>query len=117
MEGGGAQSRIHDPGRAARRGTLLALHSERLVEGRVERFCNMGSWCVLPDYRSRSILLLESLLAQDGYHFTVLSPDVGPQENPLAWHRFRFLDTSAALIPNLPWPACPAGRGSVPTRT
>lgn len=87
-------------------GTLLALYSERLVEGRVERFCNMGSWCVLPDYRSRSILLLESLLAQDGYHFTVLSPDVGPQEI-LAWHRFRFLDTSAALIPNLPWPGLP----------
>ncbi|MGH3580624.1 MAG: hypothetical protein ACRDUB_03500, partial [Mycobacterium sp.] len=36
-------------------GTLLALYSERLMEGRVERFCNMGSWCVLPDYRSRSL--------------------------------------------------------------
>ena len=87
-------------------GTLLALYSERLLNGRVERFCNMGSWCVLPDYRSRSILLLKSLLAQDGYHFTVLSPDVGPREI-LAWHRFRFLDTSAALIPNLPWPGLP----------
>ena len=87
-------------------GTLLALYSERLLEGRVERFCNMGSWCVLPEYRSRSILLLKSMLAQDGYHFTVLSPDEGPQEI-LAWHRFRFLDTSAALIPNLPWPGLP----------
>src|SRR6478735_810308 len=48
-------------------GTLLALYSERLVAGRVERFCNMGSWCVLPDYRSRSILLVKALLAQDGY--------------------------------------------------
>jgi len=84
-------------------GTLLALYSERLVAGRVERFCNMGSWCVLPDYRSRSILLVKALLAQEGYHFTVLSPDEGPQEI-LAWLRFRFLDTSAALIPNLPWP-------------
>lgn len=87
-------------------GTLLALYSERLVSGRVERFCNMGSWCVLPDYRSRSISLLDALLAQDGYHFTVLSPDEAPQEI-LAWRRFRFLDTAAAFVPNLPWPTLP----------
>jgi hypothetical protein len=84
-------------------GALLALYSERLVAGRVERFCNMGSWCVLPDYRSRSISLLKALLAQEGYHFTVLTADVGPQEI-LAWSGFRHLDTAAALIPNLPWP-------------
>jgi hypothetical protein len=87
-------------------GTLLAFYSERLVAGRVERFCNMGAWCVLPAYRSRSIPLLEAMLAQEGYHFTVLSPDDGPQEI-LAWFRFRFLDTSAVLVPNLPWPTLP----------
>jgi hypothetical protein len=87
-------------------GTLLALYSERLVGGRLERFCNMGSWCVLADYRSRSISLLNALLAQEGYHFTVLSPDDGPREI-LAWRGFRFLDTSAALVPNLPWPTLP----------
>ena len=87
-------------------GTLLALYSERSVSGRVERFCNMGSWCVLPRYRSRSILLLKALLAQEGYHFTVLSPGEGPQEI-LTWFGFRFLDTSAALVPNLPWPTLP----------
>jgi hypothetical protein len=91
-------------------GTLLALYSERLVAGRVERFCNLGSWCVLPGYRSRSISLLNALLAQEGYHFTILSPDEGPQEI-LAWLRFRFLDTSAALIPNLPWPTLPGRTG------
>lgn len=84
-------------------GTLLALYSERLLDGRVQRFCNLGSWCVLPDYRSRSIPLLKAMLAQEGYHFTVLSPDLGPQEI-LSWCGFRFLDTSAALVPNLPWP-------------
>jgi hypothetical protein len=89
-------------------GALLALYSERLVDGRPERFCNMGSWCVLPEYRSRSLSLLKALLAQDGYHFTVLTADIGPQEI-LAWSGFRYLDTSAALIPNLPWPAAPSG--------
>ena len=87
-------------------GTLLALYSHRLVAGRMERFCNLGSWCVLPGYRSRSISLVRALLAQEGYHFTVLSPDEGPQEI-LAWLRFRHLDTSAAFVPNLPWPTLP----------
>jgi hypothetical protein len=95
---------LRDGGRVV--GTLLALYSERLVAGRVERFCNMGSWCVLPKYRSRSILLLKSLLAQDGYNVTVLSPDEGPREI-LAWYKFRCLDTAASLIPNLPWPWSP----------
>jgi hypothetical protein len=92
---------LRDEGRVV--GTLLALYSDRLLAGRVERFCNMGSWCVLPRYRSRSILLLKALLAQDGYNVTVLSPDEGPREI-LTWYKFRSLDTSAALIPNLPWP-------------
>ncbi|MGE2834245.1 hypothetical protein [Mycobacterium sp. SMC-4] len=87
-------------------GTLLALYSERLVAGRTERFCNLGSWCVLPEYRSRSISLLNSLLAQEGYHFTVLSPDERSQE-VLEWLKFRSLDTTAALVPHLPWPTLP----------
>jgi hypothetical protein len=87
-------------------GTVLALYSERFVAGRIERFCNMGSWCVLPAYRSRSMLLVKALLAQEGYHFTVLSPNEGSQEI-LAWLKFRFFDTSAALVPNLPWPTLP----------
>jgi len=87
-------------------GTLLALYSDRVVAGRVERFCNMGSWCVLPDYRSRSLSLLEAMLSQDNYHFTVLSPDEGPREI-LVWRKFRFLDTAATLVPNLPWPTLP----------
>ncbi|OKH79449.1 hypothetical protein EB75_24175 [Mycobacterium sp. ST-F2] len=94
-------------------GTLLAIYSERLVQGRVERFCNMGSWCVLPNYRARSILLVNALLAQEGYHFTVLSPTVGSQEI-LAWLKFGFFDTSAVLIPNLPWPSLP-GRTRITT--
>jgi hypothetical protein len=89
-------------------GTLLALYSQRTVSGRPERFCNLGSWCVLPEYRARSISLLNTALAQNGYHFTVLSPNTGSEEI-LGWLKFRALDTSAALIPNLPWPTLPGG--------
>jgi hypothetical protein len=87
-------------------GALLALYSERLVAGRVERFCNMGTWVVLPGYRSQSISLLTALLAQEGYHFTSLTADGTPRAI-IARLGFHFFDTSAALIPNLPWPTLP----------
>ncbi len=87
-------------------GALPAFYSERLVAGQVERFCNVGAWCVLPAYRFHSLRLLRAVLAQEGYHFTGLSAN----ETVLAIFarlKFRSLDTSAALIPNLPWPTLP----------
>ena len=84
-------------------GALLAFYSDRLIEGRVERFCNMGPWCVLPAYRSHSIRLLRAMLAQEGYHVTCLSP-IERVVAITAKFKFRSLDTSAVLIPNLPWP-------------
>jgi hypothetical protein len=94
-------------------GVLLAFYSERLVAGRVEHFCNLGLWYVLFAYRSHSIRLLMALLAQDGYHFTALSPN---DATVPIYTRFKFrsLDTSAALIPNLPWPSLP-GRTRIST--
>jgi len=84
-------------------GVYLAFYSERVVAGRAERFCNLGAWCVLPDFRFHSARLLQALLAQDGYHFTDLSPsgNVGPLNVRL---KFRPFDTSTAVVPNLPWP-------------
>jgi hypothetical protein len=84
-------------------GAYLAFYSERLVDGRPERFCNLGAWCVLPDRRFHSLKLLRALLAQEGYHFTDLSPSgsVVPINTRL---KFEFLDTEAVLVPNLPWP-------------
>ena len=87
-------------------GVHLAFYSERLIAGQTKRFCNLGGWCVLPEFRIHSIRLLRELLTQDGYHFTGLSPS--PEVLPI--HRrfgFRCLDTSAALIPHLPWPGVP----------
>jgi hypothetical protein len=92
-------------------GAHTAFYSERLIAGRAERFCDMGTWYVLPEFRSHSIRLVRALLAQDGYHFTALSPSY----KVTAIHTrlgFRPLDTSAALIPNLPWPTLP-GRTTI----
>lgn len=92
-------------------GAYLAFYSERTIDGQCERFCNLGAWCVLPEHRFHSLRLLKALLAQDGYHFTDLSPsgNVVPVNTRL---KFEFLDTATALMPNLPWPTLP-GRQSV----
>jgi hypothetical protein len=87
-------------------GAHLAFYSERTIAGRTERFCNLAGWSVLPAYRLHSVRLLNALLAQDGYHFTDLSP-TGGVISLNARLRFRSLDTSGALIPHLPWPTLP----------
>jgi hypothetical protein len=87
-------------------GAYLAFYSERTVEGRAERFCNLGAWCVREKHRFHSLRLLKALLGQGGYHFT----DLSPSGNVVAINsrlRFEFLDTTTALVPNLPWPGLP----------
>jgi len=87
-------------------GAYLALYAERLVEGRPERFCNLAAWCVLPEYRFHGPRLLKALLAQDGYHFT----DLSPSGSVVGINRrlgFQALDTTTVLLPNLPWPSWP----------
>ncbi len=88
-------------------GAHLAFYSERLVAGRLERFCDLGTWYVLPEFRFHSLSILKALLEQDGYQFITLSP----AENTvpiITWLGFRHLDASACLIPNLPWPTPPS---------
>jgi hypothetical protein len=92
-------------------GAHLAFYSERIIDGRPERFCNLGAWCVLPAYRFHGLRLLKALLAQEGYHFTDLSPS-GNVVGVNVKLSFKFLDTATALVPNLPWPSWP-GRGVV----
>jgi hypothetical protein len=87
-------------------GVQLAFYADRLIAGRVERFCNLGAWYVLPGYRFHSARLLMAVLAQDGHHFTGLSPTVRTRDI-LVRLKFRPLEVSAALVPNLPWPTRP----------
>lgn len=88
-------------------GAQLAFYSERSIDGRRERFCNLGAWCVLPEYRFHSLRLLKAALGQQGYHFTDLSPS-GNVVDINSRLDFRFLDTSTILAPNLPWPSRPS---------
>jgi hypothetical protein len=85
-------------------GVYLAFYSQRVVDGRIEKFCNMGAWCVVEGHRSQSLRLLRAMLNQEGHTFTDLSPsgNVVPLNARL---NFQHLDTSTALGPNLPWPS------------
>jgi len=89
-------------------GVQLAFYSERLIDGRTERFCNLAAWCVLPDYRFHSVRMLKTALAQKGYHFTDLSPSPGV-DGINARLKFECLDTATWLVPNMPW----IGRGRI----
>jgi hypothetical protein len=100
-----------DDGRVV--GAHLAFYSERAIDGRPERFCNLGAWCVEPKYRLHGLRLLKALLAQDDYHFTDLSPS-GSVVDINERLKFAFLDTETAVSPNLPWPTLP-GRTAILT--
>jgi hypothetical protein len=89
-------------------GAYLAFYSDRMIDGRLERFCNLGAWCVLEQYRAHGLRLVRGLLGQRGYHFT----DLSPSGNVVAINqrlRFLLLDTTTAAIPNLPWPVLARG--------
>src|SRR5262245_23889017 len=55
-------------------GAYLAFYSERLVNGRRRRICNLGAWGVDDESRATGLQLIRSLLRQRGYTFTDLSP-------------------------------------------
>jgi hypothetical protein len=94
-------------------GVFLAFYSERPIAERVERFCDLGTWFVLPSFRFYSLWLFMAMLAQEDYHFTSLSPSNAAVSINTRF-KFRSLDTSAAFIPNLPWPSLP-GRTRIST--
>jgi hypothetical protein len=85
-------------------GANIAFYSEREINGRYERFCNLGALCVVELRRTHAIRLVRAVLRQPGYHFT----DLSPSGNVIELNRrlgFESLDTSTALQIN--WPALP----------
>ena len=89
-------------------GVYLAFYSERVLDDRTLKICNLAAWCVLENFRSHGLRLARALLAQRGYEFT----DLSPSGNVIALNRrmkFRELDTATDLAINLPWPAYSRG--------
>lgn len=82
-------------------GAYVAVYSEREIDGRVRRFCNLAAFCVLEQHRSHSFRLMRAILGQRGYDFT----DFSPSGNVVALNErlgFTRLDTATSLALNLP---------------
>jgi hypothetical protein len=92
---------LRDNGRVI--GAYVAFYSERMIDGHPRRICNLGAWCVADEHRATGLRMLRSLLRQRGYTFT----DLSPSGNVVALNTrlgFAPLDTTTALVPNMPWP-------------
>ncbi|GHH72577.1 hypothetical protein [Promicromonospora soli] len=85
-------------------GVYAALYSETGGTDRRRAVCNLAAWCVLDEFRQHSLRLVRAMVAQRDRELTDLSPSgtVVPLDERLG---FRHLDTSGALVVNLPLPA------------
>jgi len=92
---------IRDQGRIV--GGIGAIYADRSVRGRVERFCNITSWCVQEAFRTQSMRLAIALTAQAGIHYTDLTPTAVVSKT-LQFLNFKPMDERQAIWPNLPWP-------------
>ena len=84
-------------------GGIGAIYAERPVRGRLERFCNITSWCVLDAFRAQSMRLAMAVAAQPGFHFTDLTPTEVVSKT-LQFLKFKPMNERHAILPNLPWP-------------
>ncbi len=92
-------------------GVLCAVYSDQLIGGKLERFCNPHSWCVLDEFRHASINLVLAVIRQRDYHFTMFTPNPKVAQVFMGL-RFRLLDDALLYFPNLP----ALGGGFVETR-
>lgn len=93
---------MKDEGRVV--GGIGAYYAERVIRGKVEKFCNITSWCVLDSHRKFSMQLAMHVVQQDGYHFTDFSP-TKVVAGVLQFLKFASLEDGVAVIPNLPLPS------------
>lgn len=83
-------------------GFFGTLWSEREIDGRRERICNLTSWITLPAYRHHAMRLLQAVLTATGCTITCHTP--APALYPL-YRRLGFTDLETHLRILLPRPA------------
>jgi hypothetical protein len=84
-------------------GGIGAIYSERPIRGRVERFCNITSWCVQESFRAQSMRLAMALTGQPGFHFSDLTP-TAVVSSTLQFLKFKPMNERQVVWPNVPWP-------------
>lgn len=80
-------------------GVLVAFYSDQVIDGRVARFCNLGSCFVKPAYRTESLDMLHALMAPEHHTLTTFSAthEAGRINRAMGWAK---LDKYVYLLPN-----------------
>jgi hypothetical protein len=82
-------------------GFIHSLFSQRIINGKPRAFCNLGSWIVEPDYRSKSMSLFFPLMKMTDITFTSISAN--PRFSPiLEGFGFKSLEDTLHFLPPLP---------------
>ncbi len=81
-------------------GFLGAIHAEREIDGRPERFCNLTTMCVDPDHRAMAPFLVMAAARLPGCTVTDLSPRLSVR-HLLEKAGFTPLDPARLIIPPL----------------
>lgn len=86
-------------------GFLGLIFSDRLIDGKLQKFCNITSWIITKDYRGRGLsrLLMHEVVNLTDYTITTLPPS--PKTEKM--HReqgFKVLEDSYLLILPIPTP-------------
>jgi len=57
-------------------GYIAGIQSERVINGKLQKFCNVSSWIIHPEYRNKKIgfMLFQALMTLENFNFYVLSP-------------------------------------------
>lgn len=85
------------------KGYLGLLFSNRILDNRIEKFCNMHSWCVSEDARGKSLSLLLEMLKLKDYTITnfTASPTVATILSRLGFTSFEVHQQVIFPLPHL----------------
>ena len=83
-------------------GFVSYIHSRKLVNGKWEKFCNLSSWIVKPEFRSSSMDLLYPILNLKDYTLTSLTPGVVGYKVMTKLFKLKILDGYEVIMPALP---------------
>jgi hypothetical protein len=83
-------------------GFIAYIFSKKLIDEKWEKFCNISSWIVKPEYRSSSVDLLYPLLELKDHTVISFTPTVGAYKVETSLFKLKILDNYEAIIPALP---------------
>jgi len=82
-------------------GFLSTIFSQRMINNKYYRFCNLSSWIVKDGYRNRSLYLIQPLLKLKDYTITLLTPSEITQK-VFAKLGYKELDSAKRILLPIP---------------